>query len=132
MRTGWVGAVASVAAVLAGLSAVAPAVQAQDVENGQSLFRQCRACHQVGPGAKNLVGPQLNGIVGRKAGTVDGFNYSEANKAAGAKGLVWTDDQLMTYLENPLTFMPGTKMAYAGLKDDADRKDVIAYLKTQK
>lgn len=105
---------------------------AQDVENGQSVFRQCRACHQVGASAKNLVGPALNGIVGRKAGTVEGFNYSEANKTAGAKGLVWDEKNLLEYLANPLQFMPGTKMAYAGLKDEADRKDLIAYLKSAK
>ena len=109
--------------------AASPAARAQDAENGETVFRQCRACHQVGPGAKNLVGPQLNGIIGRKAGTVDGFNYSQANKDAGAKGLVWTEEILLKYLENPLTFMPGTKMAYAGLKDEDARKDLIAYLK---
>lgn len=127
MRTARLAAVA-----LATLGLNSTIVSAQDVENGQSLFRQCRACHQVGVTAKNLVGPQLNGIVGRKAGTVEGFNYSEANKTAGAKGLVWDDAQLLTYLENPLQFMPGTKMAYAGLKDEADRKDLIAYLKSAK
>ena len=102
---------------------------AQDAENGQDLFRQCRACHQIGAGAKNLVGPDLNGIVGRKGGTVEGFSYSEANKKAGAGGLVWTEANLEKYLENPQTFMPGTKMAYAGMKDKVDRADLIAYLK---
>jgi cytochrome c len=75
------------------------------------------------------VGPFLNDIIGRKAGTVEGFSYSEANKQAGAKGLVWTEDVLFKYLENPLAFMPGTKMAFAGLKDPQDRKDLIAFLK---
>ena len=89
MRTAWLGAIA-----LAALGFNGTAALAQDVENGQSVFRQCRACHQIGASAKNLVGPQLNGIVGRKAGTVDGFNYSEANKAAGAKGLVWDEATL--------------------------------------
>lgn len=125
---------------IAGLAAIALAAvagsttiaAAQDAENGQSLYRQCRACHQIGANAKNLVGPALTGIVGRKAGTIAGFNYSDANKKAGADGLVWTEENLMKYLENPLTFMPGTKMAYAGLKDEADRKDVIAYLKGAK
>jgi cytochrome c len=131
MRSVWVGAVAA-ATIGTTLALGGGAAQAQDVENGQSLYRQCRACHQVGPNAKNLVGPQLNGIIGRKAGTVAGFNYSEANKKAGADGLVWTEEKMMEYLANPLKFMPGTKMAYAGLKDEGDRKDVIAYLKTQK
>lgn len=105
---------------------------AQDAENGQSVYRQCRACHQVGANAKNAVGPVLNGIVGRKAGTVEGFNYSEANKTAGAKGLVWDEKNLLEYLVNPLQYMPGTKMAFAGIKDEGDRKDLIAYLKNQK
>ena len=82
-----------------------------------------------GPDAKNKVGPLLNGIIGRKAGTIEGFAYSDANKTAGGGGLVWTEDVLFKYLENPLTFMKGTKMAFAGLKDAQDRKDVIAYLK---
>lgn len=127
MRTAGFAAVA-----LATLGLTSTIASAQDVENGQSLFRQCRACHQIGANAKNLVGPQLTAIVGRKAGSVEGFNYSEANKAAGAKGLVWDETQLLAYLENPLQFMPGTKMAYAGLKDEADRKDIIAYLKSAK
>lgn len=125
MRMAKVSAAAVIALGISGTAAFS-----QDAENGQNVYRQCRACHQIGANAKNLVGPQLNGIVGRKAGTIEGFNYSEANKAAGAKGLVWTEDVLLKYLANPLTFMPGTKMAYAGLKDEADRKDVIAYLKS--
>lgn len=127
MKSAWIGAVA-VAAFAVGTTSA----WAQDAENGQSVFRQCRACHQVGASAKNAVGPQLNGIVGRKAGQVEGFNYSEANKTAGAKGLVWDDKTLLEYLAAPAQFMPGTKMAYAGLKDEADRKDLIAYLKNQK
>lgn len=127
MRTALLGAIALAALGLNGTVALA-----QDVENGQSVFRQCRACHQIGATAKNLVGPQLTGIVGRKAGTVEGFNYSEANKAAGAKGMVWDEATLLKYLENPLQFMPGTKMAYAGVKDEGDRKDLIAYLKSAK
>jgi cytochrome c len=112
------------------LAAPGPAA-AQDgnAEEGAEVFKKCRACHDVGPDARNKVGPLLNGIIGRKAGTIDGFAYSDANKTAGAGGLVWTEDVLFKYLENPLTFMKGTKMAFAGLKDAQDRKDVIAYLK---
>ena len=106
------------------------AAQDGNAEEGAEVFKKCRACHDVGPGAKNKVGPLLNDIVGRQAGSIDGFNYSDANKDAGSKGLVWTDDVLFKYLENPLTFMQGTKMAFAGLKDEQDRRDVIAYLKT--
>lgn len=127
MRTAWLAVVA-----FATLSFNSLPASAQDIESGQSIYRQCRACHQVGPGAKNLVGPQLNAVVGRKASSAEGFNYSEASKAASAKGLVWTEENLLKYLEAPAQFMPGTKMAYAGLKDEADRKDLIAYLKSVK
>ena len=112
------------------LQAQPAAAQDGKAEDGAEVFKKCRACHDVGPGAKNKVGPLLNDIVGRQAGSIEGFNYSDANKAAGAKGLVWTDEVLFKYLENPLTFMQGTKMAFAGLKDEQDRSDVIAYLKT--
>jgi cytochrome c len=121
-------------ALAAGVGASIELARAQDgnVEEGAEVFKKCRACHDVGSGAKNKVGPLLNGIVGRPAGTIDGFNYSTANKDAGAKGLVWTEEVMFKYLEAPLSFMPGTKMAFAGLKDTQDRKDVIAYLKTFK
>lgn len=117
--------------IACGVWATTSAAPAQEgsAEEGAEVFKKCRACHDVGPGAKNKVGPLLNGIIGRPVGTVDGFNYSEANKQAGAKGLVWTEEVMFKYLETPLAFMPGTKMAFAGLKDPQDRKDVIAYLK---
>jgi cytochrome c len=117
-------------ALTAATWAIAAPASAQDAEKGEAVFKACRACHQVGEGAKNAVGPMLNGIVGRKAGAVEGFNYSEANKAAGAEGLVWTEEKLFAYLEKPQAFMPKNKMAYAGLKDEGDRRDIIAYLKT--
>jgi cytochrome c len=119
-----------VAAALALGALGSAAAQEGNAEEGAEVFKKCRACHEVGPDAKNKVGPVLNGIIGRKAGTIEGFAYSNANKAAGAKGLTWTEDVLLKYLENPLTYMPGTKMAFAGLKDEQDRKDLIAYLKT--
>jgi cytochrome c len=105
------------------------AAQEGNAEEGAEVFKKCRACHDIGPDAKNKVGPLLNGILGRKVGTIEGFAYSDANKAAGAKGLVWTEEVMLKYLENPLAYMPGTKMAFAGLKDLQDRKDLIAYLK---
>ena len=118
------------AATAASLIMAAPAVaQEGNAEDGAEVFKKCRACHDVGPEAKNKVGPSLNDLIGRKAGTIEGFTYSEANKSAGGKGLVWTEDVLSKYLENPLAFMPGTKMAFAGLKDPQDRKDIIAFLK---
>jgi cytochrome c len=104
-------------------------VLAQDAANGEDVFKKCRTCHQVGNAAKNSVGPILNGIIGRPAGTIEGFSYSPANKEAGSKGLVWSEENLFKYLENPAAFMPKTKMIFAGIKDGQDRKDVIAYLK---
>jgi len=115
-----------------GLAWIQPtAAQTGDPENGKDVFKVCRPCHQVGPGARNGIGPTLNSIVGTRAGTIAGFTYSEANKDAGTKGLVWTEDNLFKYLENPAAFMPGNKMTYAGMKDDTDRRDLIAYLKQQ-
>jgi cytochrome c2 len=127
--TGWAFLAAALAMAAAVLMAAPAAAQEGNAEEGAEVFKKCRACHDVGPEAKNKVGPVLNDIIGRKAGTIDGFTYSEANKSAGGKGLVWSEDVLFTYLENPLAFMPGTKMAFAGLKDPQDRKDIIAFLK---
>lgn len=104
-----------------------------NAKDGEDVYRaQCRQCHQVGPTAKNALGPVLNGVVGRKAGTIEGFSYSPANTKAGEEGWVWTEENLAKYLENPRGAMPGNRMAYAGLKDEQDRKDLIAYLKTLK
>lgn len=122
----------SAAAAAIGLIALASSANAQDAANGEAVFKVCKACHQVGATAKNGVGPLLNGIVGRKAGTVEGFNYSEANKTAGAGGLVWTEEELLKYLAGPAAYMPKNKMAFAGVKDEADRKDLVAYLKSLK
>jgi cytochrome c len=97
-----------------------------DATKGEKVFLQCKTCHVLDAGV-NKVGPSLNGIIGRAAGQVAGFNYSEANKNSG---LTWTEEQLFTYLENPQKTIPGTKMAFAGLKQPQDRADVIAYLKT--
>jgi cytochrome c2 len=121
----------AITAALLSFAALPGAAKAQqgDAENGAEIFKKCRACHDIGPNAKIKVGPVLNDIIGRKAGSIEGFAYSEANKTAGATGLVWTDDVLFKYLENPLTFMKGTKMVFTGLKDEQDRRDVIAYLK---
>jgi cytochrome c2 len=112
------------------LSLLAQPLSAGDTERGKKVFRKCAACHAVGSKAKNRVGPKLNGIVGRKAGTVKGFKYSKANTKAGEDGLVWTEDVLLEYLENPRAAMPGTKMVFAGLKKQKDREDLVAYLVT--
>jgi cytochrome c len=100
---------------------------AQDAAAGEKDFMVCRACHQVGPTAKNAVGPVLNGVVGRKAGTVPGYNYSVANKDSG---LTWDEATLQKYLANPQGVVKGTKMIFPGIKDPTKLNDVIAYLKT--
>lgn len=98
-----------------------------DAAKGEKVFAQCKACHVAEEG-KNRVGPSLWAVVGRKAGSIAGFNYSKANKESG---VTWSEDVLFTYLEAPAKFMPGTRMAFPGLKNPQDRADVIAYLKTK-
>jgi len=98
---------------------------AQDTAAGEKDFAVCRACHQIGPGAKIAVGPVLNGVVGRKAGTSEGFSYSPANRDSG---IVWTPEELDKYLTNPQAVVPHTKMIFPGIKDEQKRRDVIAYL----
>jgi cytochrome c len=98
-----------------------------DAAKGEKVFAQCKACH-VAEAGKNRVGPSLWAVVGRTAGTIPGFTYSKANKDSG---VTWSEDVLFTYLEAPQKFMPGTRMAFAGLKKPQDRADVIAYLKTK-
>jgi cytochrome c len=119
------------AMAIAVIAGTAPAV-AQDATKGEVVFNQCRACHAIGPGARNKVGPQLNGIVGRKAGSVSGFNYSDAMKQKAASGLVWTEANLSSYLQSPDVFLPGGVMAISGVKDEGQLKDLIAFLKTHK
>lgn len=98
------------------------------VEAGEKIFKKCKACHQVGDGAKNRSGPILTGIVGREAGAVDGFKYSKALIKAAEGGLVWTEEELAAFLTKPRSYLKGTKMSFAGLKKDADLAAVIAYL----
>lgn len=98
---------------------------AQDAASGEKTFVICRACHQIGPGAKDAVGPVLNGVVGRKAGTYPGYQYSDANKGSG---IVWTPEELDKYLANPQTVVPHTKMLFPGLKNEQQRQNVIAFL----
>ena len=114
---------ASVALVL--LVAMTGSLRAQDAAAGEKDFVVCRACHQIGPGAKTTVGPVLNGVVGRKAGTYPGYQYSEANRDSG---LTWTPEELDKYLASPQKVVPHTKMIFPGLKDEQKRKNVIAYL----
>ncbi len=97
-----------------------------DATKGEAVFRQCQTCHVVTAGV-NKVGPSLHNIIGRTAGQVAGFRYSEANKKSG---IVWTEQELYTYLENPKARIPGTIMAFVGIKDSQKRADLVAYLKT--
>ncbi|MBL8308631.1 MAG: c-type cytochrome [Rubrivivax sp.] len=118
--------------------------QAQgDAAKGQKVFIKCQTCHRIGDGAKNLIGPILTGVVGRKAGTVEGFAYSPLNRASGENGLVWTEEQILAYLPDPNAFLKkflaekgkpelaaGTTKMVFKLASDEERRDVIAYLKT--
>ncbi len=109
------------------LAASAAAASADgDPAAGEKSFKICKTCHQIGENAKNFVGPVLNGVVGRKAGTYPGYNYSEPNKSSG---LTWDEATLTKYLHNPREVVPGTKMAFPGLPNDQDVANVIAYLK---
>ena len=102
------------------------AAAAQDAAAGEKVFNTCKLCHRIGEGAKNFVGPVLNGVVGRKAGTYPGYNYSEANKSSG---ITWDEATLKRYLKNPQAVVPGTKMIFPGLPNEQDIDNVIAYLK---
>lgn len=122
--------IALAAAAAAGMMFVSAGAMAQDGDAaaGEKAFAVCKACHTVEAG-KNRVGPSLHAVVGRKAGSVESFKYSDAMKNAD---VVWTPENLDKYLTNPKEFVPGNKMIYAGLKDAKKRADIIAYLSQQK
>lgn len=107
---------------LAGISSAS----AQDAAAGERVFLKCRACHQVGETARNGVGPVLNGLFGRVAGTVPGYAYSEANKNSG---ITWNEAVFAEYIKNPRAKIPGTKMVFAGLNNEKEIADLTAYLK---
>ena len=113
--------------ILAAVALVAAtgAAQAQDLAAGEQSFRKCLPCHSVGEDAKNKIGPVLNGLEGRKSGTVEGYNYSEANKKAE---IVWSEVAFKDYIVNPMAKVPGTKMAFAGIKNEKEIADLWAYL----
>ena len=110
------------------LAAFACAHAAEDPAAGAKVFAQCSACHTVGAGAQNSVGPVLNGVVGRAAGTYPGYRYSSAMKKSG---LTWDEATLAKYLRAPDKVVPGTKMAFPGIASDEELANVIAYLKQQ-
>jgi cytochrome c len=111
------------AAAVAGLPALAG-----DAANGEKVFKKCAACHAVGDGAKNKVGPQLNGIVGKPMASVEGFKYSDVFVARAAEGVVWDEATLDAYLTKPAEWLKGNKMSFPGLRKPEERADVIAYL----
>ncbi|MGZ5823720.1 MAG: c-type cytochrome [Hyphomicrobium sp.] len=98
---------------------------AQDAEAGKKVFQKCAPCHSVGPGAANKVGPNLSGLVGRKAGTEEGFSYSDAMKNSG---ITWDEATFKEYITDPKKKVPGNKMLFPGVKDELERDDLFAYL----
>jgi len=120
MKTTTLGALIVIAS-----SAIASSALAQDAAAGKSSFAKCLACHAVGEGAKNKVGPELNGIDGRKSGTAAGYSYSEANKNSG---ITWNKDIFLEYIKDPKAKIPGTKMIFAGIKNEKEANDLWAYL----
>ena len=98
---------------------------AQDAAAGEKVYAQCKACHQIGSGAKNAVGPALNGLFGRAAGSIEGYTYSPANKNSG---LTWDEATFREYIVDPRAKIPGTKMVYPGVKDPKRIDDLVAYL----
>ena len=117
-----------IALVLSAAGALAQTAEEKEaaIKAGETVFAQCRACHQIGPTAKNTVGPILNGLFGRKSGQIEGYNYSEANKNSG---ITWDEKAFAEYIANPREKIPGTKMAYAGLKDPKRVENLTAYLR---
>ncbi|MBA4220665.1 MAG: cytochrome c family protein [Methylobacterium sp.] len=99
---------------------------AQDIAAGERSWNKCRACHQVGETAKNGVGPQLNGLIGRHSGAVEGYSYSAANKNSG---ITWDEAVFGDYIKDPKAKIPGTKMVFAGIKNEQEVKDLTAFLK---
>ena len=114
--------------VLAGVILIASSAGAlaQDVAAGETSFKKCLPCHRVGEGAKNLVGPELNGLEGRKSGSAEGYSYTEANKNSG---IAWDEAQFKEYITNPRAKIPGTKMVFAGISSENERSNLWAYLK---
>ncbi len=108
------------------LAASAGAALAQDAAAGETSFKKCMPCHDVGENARNKVGPVLNGLDSRKSGTVEGFNYSDANKNSG---LTWSEATFKEYIKDPRAKIPGTKMIFPGIKNEKEATDLWAYLK---
>ncbi|MDR3470229.1 MAG: cytochrome c family protein [Devosia sp.] len=113
------------AALLLAVLSISPAYAAGDPAAGEVVFKKCAQCHMIGPDAHTKVGPELNGLIGRPSGSIDGFNYSDAMKNAH---LTWDVTTFETYIADPKALVPGTRMSFGGLKDQQDIKDLVAYL----
>ncbi|MFK7835710.1 MAG: c-type cytochrome [Sulfitobacter sp.] len=129
MRGAVLGSLRAALLALCAASA-AGAEQIGDAKAGAAVFKKCSGCHEVGKGAVDKVGPHLNGIFGRIAAAHDGYRYSKSMARAGNDGLIWTAETLEAYLENPRALVSKTRMSFRGLKDPADRANVLAYLRT--
>jgi cytochrome c len=108
------------------VAVMAQAAQAQDVAAGEQSFKKCLPCHSIGEGAKNKVGPELNGLDGRHSGTASGYSYSDANKNSG---ITWNEAQFKEYIKDPKAKIPGTKMIFPGIKNETEVNNLWAYLK---
>lgn len=116
--------------VLLGAPVLAQGAPSGDATAGEAIFRQqCRACHQIGDNARNGVGPQLNGVFGRRAGTVEGFRYSNAYRSPPTSEKTWSEENFRVYIRNPREVTPGTNMVYAGLRNEDQITNLIAYLR---
>ena len=115
----------AILAAAVAMAAMAQAAQAQDVAAGEQSFKKCLACHRIGEGAKNLVGPELNGLDGRKAASVEGYNYSDANKNSG---ITWNEATFKEYIKDPRAKIPSTKMIFPGIKNEKEVADLWAYV----
>jgi cytochrome c len=113
-------------AALALIAASTTASFAQNIELGANVFKQCAVCHSIGEGAKNKVGPALNGLEGRHSGSVSGYTYSDANKNSG---IVWNEMTFKDYIKDPRAKIPGTKMIFPGIKNEQQASDLWAYIK---
>ena len=122
-------ATATAAAVTVAATTAVTASAGGDLKAGKKVFRKCKACHKIGEGAENAVGPYLTGIIGRVQGSAEGYEmYTDGFKAAMTAGTVWTAEEMDKFLIKPKDYMPGTRMAFGGLRKEADRANLIAYL----